>query len=273
MKRSYNTKNRYKLNQEDISEIINLYNQGSTSTDIKEKMNIAESTVLRYLRKNNVNIRNKWNGSGNYNRVVFDYSYFKRIDNHNKAYVLGLLYADGNVATKSNMVTLNISKKDIELLDFVKEEIKYVGRYYKSTDDKYLKILFSSEETKKDLIKLGCVPNKSKILTFPNENQVPKEFVCSFVLGYFDGDGCIKKKGHISIAGTEMFCNKLLEISEDLNIEGHSKIHSNKSIYTFDIHKQNDAYNFLAWCYSNIIGLKRKYNRFIDLKNKIKSKL
>lgn len=269
MKQPYNTKNRYKLTQENISEIIDLYNQGNTSIDIAKKFNISESTTLRYLRKNNVSIRNKWHNSGNYNRIVFDYSYFKQINTHAKAYVLGLLYADGNVASKSNMVTLNISKKDIELLDVVKTELKYVGRYYKSTDDRYLKILFSSKETKNDLIKLGCVPNKSKILTFPNEKQVPKEFVCSFVLGYFDGDGCIKKQGHISIAGTKMFCDKLLQISNNLNIEAHSKIHSNKSIYTFDIHKQFDAYNFLSWCYSNTVGLKRKYNRFIDLKNKI----
>ena len=42
-----------------------------------------------------------------------------------------------------------------------------------------------------DLIKLGCVPNKSLTVKFPTEEQVPKEFLSSFILGLIDGDGSI----------------------------------------------------------------------------------
>ena len=42
-----------------------------------------------------------------------------------------------------------------------------------------------------DLIKQGCVPNKSLILTFPNKHQVPKNLINHFIRGYFDGDGSI----------------------------------------------------------------------------------
>ena len=42
-----------------------------------------------------------------------------------------------------------------------------------------------------DLIKQGCVPRKSLILTFPNTNQVPENLINHFIRGYFDGDGSI----------------------------------------------------------------------------------
>jgi hypothetical protein len=42
-----------------------------------------------------------------------------------------------------------------------------------------------------DLIKLGCVPNKTKKLQFPTIEQVPDNLLFSFIRGYFDGDGCI----------------------------------------------------------------------------------
>ena len=42
-----------------------------------------------------------------------------------------------------------------------------------------------------DLIKQGCVPNKSLILTFPNKHQVPENLINHFIRGYFDGDGSI----------------------------------------------------------------------------------
>ena len=42
-----------------------------------------------------------------------------------------------------------------------------------------------------DLNKLGCVNNKSLILTFPSEDQVPVKYLSHFIRGYFDGDGSL----------------------------------------------------------------------------------
>ena len=63
-----------------------------------------------------------------------------------------------------------------------------------------------------DLIKQGCVPNKSLILTFPNKYQVPKNLINHFIRGYFDGDGSIYEyskthAGSISFIGTESVLN------------------------------------------------------------------
>lgn len=43
----------------------------------------------------------------------------------------------------------------------------------------------------RDIERLGVVRNKSLVLQFPTKELVPDEFMSSFILGYFDGDGCI----------------------------------------------------------------------------------
>lgn len=43
----------------------------------------------------------------------------------------------------------------------------------------------------KDLVRLGVHQNKSLTLLFPTEDQIPKELQIYWILGYFDGDGCI----------------------------------------------------------------------------------
>ena len=48
---------------------------------------------------------------------------------------------------------------------------------------------FNSKKLCLDLTKLGAVRNKSLILTFPK--FITDELMSSFILGYFDGDGCV----------------------------------------------------------------------------------
>ncbi len=90
---------------------------------------------------------------------------------------------------------------------------------------------------KKDLIKQGCLENKSLILKFPTEEQVPKHLIHHFIRGYIDGDGCyvLKKNKYIGknkvtisygvsieIVGTKNFCEGYIN-----SLELHkNKIHS-----------------------------------------------
>ena len=53
------------------------------------------------------------------------------------------------------------------------------------------RILLTSEKTVNDLIDKGCFRNKTKILKFPTEDQVPKHLIHHFIRGYIDGDGSI----------------------------------------------------------------------------------
>ena len=79
-----------------------------------------------------------------------------------------------------------------------------------------------SKKIAEDLIKLGCVPNKSLILEFPTKEQVPDKLINHFMRGYFDGDGCIyisekHNKASFDIIGTEKFCESYrLKLNEKI---------------------------------------------------------
>lgn len=70
--------------------MINLYNKGISATGICKLLPYSSHTVLKYLRQNNVSIRNRASYKNSFNE-----NYFENIDTQEKAYFLGLLMADG----------------------------------------------------------------------------------------------------------------------------------------------------------------------------------
>ena len=83
------------------------------------------------------------------------------------------------------------------------------------------KIIINSKKMSQDLYNKGIVPNKSLILGKPN---ISEQYYLPYILGYFDGDGCISKTSQynnycISIQGTKEtleWINSLLSISSKL---------------------------------------------------------
>jgi len=112
------------------------------------------------------------------------------------------------------------------------------------------------------------VPNKSLILTFPN--QLDEEFIPSFLLGYMDGDGTIvKKECRASLIGTEDFCNSIKDIlKEKFGIHcSISKCHGKStSTRSLRISGRRQTKIFLDWIYSKCdIYLSRKHDIYQEL--------
>ena len=163
---------------------------------IANELGIDWSTVKRDLVSRNVEIqkiRNQYNGSNGISNTLF-----KEINDNDSAYWLGFLYADGSIRKDRNEITLDLQEQDRKTIeDFhsycgnknsIREHnINRNGKNYKS----YVSG-FSNAIVKKNLINLGCVPKKSLTLTFPNEQQVPQEYIYDFIRGYIDGDGYIQ---------------------------------------------------------------------------------
>jgi len=117
--------------------------------------------------------------------------YFNTIDSHEKAYILGFLYADGNVGTKNSCISIKLSTVDVEVLEFIKREIEYTGpiRHNLISNREYSTLAFNSSMMKQHLTSYGIVPNKTyESMVLP---ICPNEFLCSMLLGLFDGDGSI----------------------------------------------------------------------------------
>lgn len=113
-------------------------------------------------------------------------NYFENINSHEKAYVLGFIYADGYNSEDSLVITQNKEREDILL--HIKRELETDNeiKYY-IPNIGHLSIY--SKKICTDLTNLGAVKNKSLVLQFPN--FLSDELMCSFILGYFDGDGCV----------------------------------------------------------------------------------
>jgi hypothetical protein len=110
------------------------------------------------------------------------------------AYVLGVIYTDGNLFHDSKRGTYRIiiSQKQPELLNKVLKlmdcdaRIRHRKQRGISGDIHFFDI--QQKQVYSDLIKLGLSPNKSKTINFPT---LPSEFVRHFIRGCWDGDGSI----------------------------------------------------------------------------------
>ena len=170
---------------------------------------------------------------GGHNRYNCDFDFFKQWTNE-MAYVLGFLYADGCIvdAISSRTQYIGFVSIDKEILKKIRMVIKsehplhirppqmhvHKNGIYKSRELFILRI--GSRRMFNDLIRLGVIPNKSKISTFP---IVPVSYLNHFIRGYFDGDGCvylrtakgitkqiiIKKLSIIFTSGSPAFLEKL----------------------------------------------------------------
>lgn len=143
------------------------------------------------------------------------------------AYVLGFIYADGNVHRSARGNYLVITSTDEHIILNIKLWMKSEHIVSKTifTDNRKPRfaIRIGNKELYTDLLKLGVYPNKSLTVRMP---EVPSFVLRDFVRGCFDGDGCIslyRSKGItqdvilrqlrvIFTSGSELFLKDLLEI-------------------------------------------------------------
>ena len=105
------------------------------------------------------------------------------------AYILGFLYADGNV-TKTKRGTHYVAwyTADKNLLEKMKSivQAEHLIKLRVAKSGKVYRMQIGSKEWFGDLSLLGLRPNKTRRLTLPD---IPGEFQGDFIRGYFDGDG------------------------------------------------------------------------------------
>jgi intein-encoded DNA endonuclease-like protein len=203
----------------------------------------------------------------------FNQDYFKVIDTEDRAYFLGLLYADGNVYMKRNRVQITLSNSDSYILDKLSEVTQSTAKLYIDRV-KYSKVILESKTLCEDIIKLGCTPNKSLTLQFPTEEQVPSHLLHHFIRGYFDGDGhvsldkkLINPYYHINMTSSKEFIETLkdtlakVEISTGTSYKRYKE--KEQSAHTVFV-KNKNAKQFFDYIYKDAtIYLHRKHDIFI----------
>ena len=166
---------------------VKLYKHGLTIREISQLAECRQQTISKTLKKHDLHVASK-----NQYRLPYslNHRYFKEINSANKAYLLGLLYADGSVSKTTNQISL--VSTDEELVKYFQKELNLTKDLYQNpSHENAYTVYFSSRDMKQDLIELGCISQKSLVLKFPDYQQVSNEFICDFLRGYFDGDGSV----------------------------------------------------------------------------------
>lgn len=121
-----------------------------------------------------------------YKKYDFNENYFNKLKTHEQAYILGFIYADGY--NSNSRLELSQKEERIDILEKINKALKS-NIPIKSYSPGTYRLSFNSIKLCSDLTKLGAVKNKSLTLIFPD--FIPDRLMSSFILGYFDGDGCI----------------------------------------------------------------------------------
>lgn len=227
---------------------------------------------------------------GGHNRYQFNKDFFKTWTPE-MAYVLGFMYADGNimdsVISRTQYVSFDSADKEIiekikiALSSNHKIQIKperiavHLNGAYKSREAFRLRI--GSREMFADLLKLGLTPRKSLITEFPHD--IPVDCLSHFVRGYFDGDGCVhimKGKGKygqeisrglavIFTSGSKVFLEGLRNKFESMGFRS-GKMYFGSRAYRLK-YSTSESMRWFQVFYGNQLGdtlfLKRKRDNFI----------
>lgn len=167
-----------------------LFLEGKSLRSISDLTGVDRKKLSQMLKADGIEVKSRGltRGKSKYNHNT---EAFKIIDNEEKAYWLGFLYADGSVYEPRGTIELSLAHKDLEHLerfrDFISPDMEIKSRMVNGHLVHRLQIV--SMEIVQDLIKQGCMPAKSLILQFPTMQQIPNKLLHHFMRGYFDGDG------------------------------------------------------------------------------------
>lgn len=257
----------------------NIYKQQAIDLYINEKLSmnkiakilkISDSTVKTFLDEENIEIRK------NYLSYTVKPDLFKEIKTEEDAYWLGLLYADGYVASKGYGVELSLKAEDQYL---VQQFNDYCGvtkplkqHIIRKNNKEYIsyRCNFTDKNAHDNLIQKGCLQAKSLILKCPTEEQVPTHLLPDFIRGYCDGDGYVRweqvRHKKIVLLGTLEFLEGIIK---RMNWEKIAYVRPDGKSQNFrlEIWRMNDVYDILSLLYENkALCLKRKQEVYFKAK-------
>ena len=268
-----------KIFKEDQEKIISLYTQNLnyTGASLARLYQVSPACILQILKKYKTPIRNDPTKLTP-RKYTLNQTFFDKINTEEKAYFLGLLYADGYNNENRGQIELTLQEEDKDILEKFNISVDcnrpllFMNRqkYNKNNKNCFKLILYSGHFCQR-LTALGCMRCKSLILKFPTHKQVPQRLIRHFIRGYFDGDGCIYTNPktqiphYCCIVSTTKFCKSLKKIFDSIGII--SKIYTrNKNGITGElfIHRKANILKFCSYIYKNSsVKLNRKHQKYL----------
>lgn len=190
------------------------YNSGKSLTSLSTELGVSAGKVKRELLLSGVVLRTASEASRKYS---INETFFDSIDSQEKAYFLGLLYADGYNDTTRNSISLHLKQDDKQILETLNyllqpsKPLQFISHQYArdkgvNTQDQY-RLIIGNKHISSRLADIGCGRCKTHTLKFPSSDVVPHHLINHFVRGYFDGDGSICK---YRSGGYDKFCTSIV---------------------------------------------------------------
>lgn len=263
-----------------LSDKNNNIRMGATiNSDLKEKMlpfiksnfgEISEREMARRLGIGKTSV-NRWRtelGLSIKKNTVND-DFFKTWTPE-MAYILGYIFADGNINWKPEKsyrtLTITASEKDKSHLEEVRELLESTKELLYSERTKSYRLIVNSKIICKDLMKLGMIPRKSLSIKFP---EIPEKFLKHFIRGVIDGDGNVRyvnreKSPYFEItisSGSEDFLKVMSEKISSFDVEGRvRKVKGNVFILQYSCKR---GLNLAKWIYDDgNLCLDRKFRQY-----------
>lgn len=272
--------NKIIFTQEQLEDIKNSYLNNESSVSIGKRYNVGHKVILKRLHEMGVVVdQRKF-----VRKYYVDESYFDSIDTPNKAYILGFLYADGCNCKSKGTISMSLEEHDKDILEKIRKELKsekpleYIDNSKKCSDgynykNQYRLLIFSTHMCEA-LEKIGMVPNKSLVLSFPD---IREDLIPHFIRGYFDGDGSVCQQYvagkhlpqyRLTITSTENFCKSISKIANDtlsLYVGVYDAACHNGVTRVCVVSGKWVVKKFLDWIYCDAeLYLQRKYDRYVN---------
>ncbi len=228
----------------------------------------------------------KWQSNRTYDDYSVNPTPFINPTTKEICYLLGLLWADGNIRPQpNNSICLEILSNDAKDIQYLFEQ---TGKWSINTRQRCHYKPTTSIRVSNPIIHKFLEDNqyRQKSIVSPDLilQQIPIDLVKYFVRGVLDGDGNIYINPHnvrfyqVTFAGSyTQRWDYLLKISQQLNIgyniNRRSKINpkTNKlnQYSAFRFTGRNNVLKFLDYIYGDYdnIGFTRKYQKYLEIKN------
>ena len=274
------------INDDIINNIVNEYVNGKRYDKIAYDYHMDKETVRNIIIQSGNKIREK---SDAFQVYTINQHYFDEINTPEKAYILGLLYTDGNRNKREGhyQITLKLQDRDVDILYKIQQlmnynrPLKFIEKIKEHpTHRNQYALIIDNKQIAVSLERWGIIPNKTEYVTFPS--FLNNELIPHFLRGCWDGDGTIShnpKEQRTSLIGTYALVSKIKEFLED-KLHVHFTLRKAgckmESIYTISLHGRLQLKTFLDYLYNNsTIHFDRKYSyyRFMCYGDKLNSSL
>lgn len=271
-------------------EIIEKYKTGKYSLNkLGYEYCVSGYWIARFLDKNNIQRRKNPT-----RRYTINENYFDILDTEEKRYLFGFLLMDGNMNQKKQTFSIKLQEGDKEILEKLNhalESNKPLHYSIRAGGKRQNQWCFeqSGKHICDRLVELGMCNNKTFIIKFPKEDDIPYKDLKDFIRGLWDANGSFsyyygvgkkKKTGrcpnilriNCSLVSTKDICENVKSfIFKEAGITSQFKLikkDQSYSVIRLIIGGNQNIYNFMKWLYSDAsIYLNRKYEKCKEIEN------